>query len=272
MNPREKRMIDTLKDLKENHHVVGIKAEFEAEGTRMEEALRLKEVITKAGLDMTIKIGGCEAIKDMVDARSIGVTRIVAPMIESQYALKKYLQATHLVYPPDEWDSVNFLINVETISAVNVFDKMLQLPEIEELKGIVLGRVDMTGSMGLTRDNINDDVVFNIASEVFAKARRANIKCVIGGGVSAFSLPFFRNLPENATLDFYETRKVIFKCPEALSENADKGILKAVGFELMWLKNKRDFYKQIFEEDLVRIEMLEKRYEKLIQDAGGSAK
>jgi hypothetical protein len=272
MNPREKRMVDTLKDLKENHHVVGIKAEFEAEGTRMEEALRLKEVITKAGLDLTIKIGGCEAIKDMFDARSIGVTRIVAPMIESQYALKKYLQATHLVFPPDEWDSVNFLINIETISAVAVFDKMLQLPEIGELKGVVLGRVDMTGSMGLTRVDVNADQVFNIAQEVFTKARRANMECVIGGGVSAHSLPFFRKLPENGTLDFYETRKVIFKCPEGLGENADKGMLKAVGFELMWLKNKRDFYKQIFEEDLVRIEMLEKRYKKLIQDAGGSAK
>jgi hypothetical protein len=238
----------------------------------MEEALRLKEVITKAGLDLTIKIGGCEAIKDMFDARSIGVTRIVAPMIESPYALKKYLQATHLVFPADEWDSVDFLINIETISAVKIFDGMLQLPEIGELKGVVLGRVDMTGSMGLSRDNINDDAVFNIAQEVFTKARRANMECVIGGGVSAFSLPFFRNLPQHATLDFYETRKVIFKCPEAMSENADKGILKAVGFELMWLKNKRDFYKQIFEEDLVRIEMLQKRYEKLIQDAGGSAK
>ena len=272
MNPREKRMIDTLKDLKENHHVVGIKAEFEAEGTRMEEALRLKEVITKAGLDMTIKIGGCEAIKDMFDARSIGVTRIVAPMIESQYALKKYLQATHLVFPEDEWDSVHFLINIETISAVHVFDEMLLLPESGELKGIVLGRVDMTGSMGMSRENINDEPVYNIAEEVFIKAKRNRMECVIGGGVSAFSLPFFRKLPDIATLDYYETRKVIFKCPEALSDKAETGILKAVGFELMWLKNKRDFYKLIFEEDLVRIEMLEKRYEKLIHDAGGSAK
>ena len=272
MNPREKRMVDTLKDLKENHHVVGIKAEFEAEGTRMEEALRLKEVITKAGLDLTIKIGGCEAIKDLLDARSIGVTRIVAPMIESQYALKKYLQATHLVFPSDEWDTVNFLINIETISAVEAFDKMLQLSEIDKLKGIVLGRVDMTGSMGLSRENINDEPIFNIAKEVFTKAKKKGMECVIGGGVSAFSLPFFRRLPADATLDFYETRKVIFKCPEALSEKADAGILKAVGFELMWLKNKRDFYKLIFEEDLLRIEMLEKRYEKLIQDAGGNAK
>lgn len=272
MNPREKRMVDSLKNLKENHHVVGIKAEFEAEGTRMEEALRLKEVVTKAGLDLTIKIGGCEAIKDMFDARSIGVTRIVAPMIESQYALKKYLQATHMVFPADEWEGVSFLINIETISAVKVFDEMLRLPEIKELKGIVLGRVDMTGSMGLTRENINDDPVFDICAEVFGKARKSNMECVIGGGVSAHSLPFFRRLPQGATLDFYETRKVIFKCPEALSENADKGILKAVGFELMWLKNKRDFYKQIYEEDLVRIDMLQKRYDKLIEQAGGTYK
>ena len=112
MNALEQRMVDVLKDLKENHHVVGVKAEFEAEGTRMEEALRLKEVITKAGLDLTIKIGGCEAIRDMYDARSIGVTRIVAPMIETPYALKKYLTATHMVYPKDEWETVDFLINV----------------------------------------------------------------------------------------------------------------------------------------------------------------
>ena len=67
MNTLEKKMVDTLKDLRENHHVVGIKAEFEAEGTRLEEALRLKEVVTKAGLDLTIKIGSqnfsCKPLK-----------------------------------------------------------------------------------------------------------------------------------------------------------------------------------------------------------------
>jgi hypothetical protein len=48
------------------------------------------------------------------------------------------------------------------------------------------------------------------------------------------------------------------------------GILKAVGFELMWLKNKRDFYGAIFKEDEQRLVMLEARYKKLITEAGGA--
>ena len=262
-------MVEVLKDLRENHHVIGIKAEFEAEGTRMEEALRLKEVITKAGLDLTIKIGGCEALKDMYDCRSIGVTRIVAPMIESAYALKKYLAATKLVFPADEREEVSFLINIETIDGFNSFDKMLELKEIGDLDGIVLGRVDMTGSLGLTRDDINSDKIFEMAKALLVKAKAKGMECVIGGGVSAASLPFFKKLP-GGILDRYETRKIIFKCPEALNDKADKGILKAVGFELMWLKNKRDFYGMIFEEDKHRIEMLQSRYDKLIKEAGGS--
>ena len=269
MNALELRMVDQLKDLKENHHVVGIKAEFEAEGTRMEEALRLKEVITKAGLDLTIKIGGCEAIRDMFDARSIGVNRIVAPMIESAYALKKYLQATHIVYPQDEWQSVKFLINVETIDGFNKFEDMLQISEIKDLAGIVFGRVDMTGSLGMRREDINSDKLFQMASELFIIARKHNLECVIGGGVSAESIDFFNRLPENGKIHHYETRKVIFECPAATGKNADKGILKAVGFELMWLKNKRNFYKSIYEEDAMRIDMLQSRYDKLIEEAGG---
>lgn len=90
---------------------------------------------------------------------------------------------------------------------------------------------------------------------------------VIGGGVSAQSLPFFKELPY---LSRFETRKIIFDAKKALNDaNADKGILKAVGFELMWLKNKREFYKMIFDEDAARLTMLEARYKKLIEEAGG---
>jgi hypothetical protein len=62
---------------------------------------------------------------------------------------------------------------------------------------------------------------------------------------------------------------ITFKCPEALNIDYEKGILKAVGFELMWLKKKRDYYQMIFEEDKHRIQMLENRYDKLIKEAGG---
>lgn len=269
MNSLEKKMVDTLIDLKNNHHVVGIKAEFEAEGTRLEEALRLKEVVTRAGLDLTIKIGGCEAIKDMYDARTIGVNGIVAPMIESPYAMKKYVKATKFVFPEEEREAVKFLINIETKMGYDNLDAIISDPSFAEVSGVVLGRVDMTGSMGLTREDINSDKIFEIANNIAKKVHRLNKDVVIGGGVSAQSLPFFKNL-EDGALSRFETRKIIFDAKSALSDpNADKGILKAVGFELMWLKNKREFYGMIFKEDEQRLVMLENRYKKLIEEAGG---
>jgi 4-hydroxy-2-oxoheptanedioate aldolase len=268
VNNLEKRMVDSLIDLKENHDVIGVKAEFEAEGTRLEEASRLKEVVSRAGLELTIKIGGCEAIKDMYEARVIGVSRIVAPMIETAYALKKFISATRLVFTKEEYDSIDFLINIETITAYKNLDEILSVEEIKYLDGIVLGRVDMTQSMGLTREDINCNEIFEITRDVFTKAKNKSLECAIGGGVSAETIKFINNLPEGLT-DRYETRKVIFKCPEALNKHPDEGILKAVGFELMWLKNKRNFYGMIHMEDQYRIQYLEARYEKLISEAGG---
>jgi len=269
MNSLEKRMVDVLADLKENHHVIGVKAEFEAEGTRLEEALRLKDVVSKAGLELTIKVGGCEALLDMYQSRSIGVVHIVGPMVETPYALTKYLAAVKLAYPAEERDQVHFLVNIETIDAVRNFDRMLELPEIGELDGVVLGRVDLTGSMGKNREYVNSPEILEIARDLFTKAKKHNLDCVVGGGVSKETVPFLRQLPEGL-VDRYETRKVIFSCPEALNDGYEKGILKAVGFELMWLKNKRDYYKLIYEEDMHRIQMLESRYDRMIKEAGGA--
>ena len=269
MNSLERKMVDALKDLKEKHHVVGIKAEFEAEGTRIEEALRLKEVCMAADLGLTIKIGGCEALRDMYECKVIGVARIVAPMVESAFALKKFLAATQLAFNQEERDEIDFAVNVETISSYKAFDEMLALPEIDQLDGVVMGRVDMSGSLNLKRDEINSRQIFEITRDLFQKAKQKNLECAIGGGVSAHSLPFFRELP-TGSLDRYETRKVIFGCPGALEKEADKGILKAVGFELLWLKNKRDYYSLIAAEDAQRIVMLEARYKTLIEEAGGT--
>jgi hypothetical protein len=266
MNTLERKMVDALKDLKENHYVVGVKAEFEAEGTRLEEALRLKEVCMRAGVGLTIKIGGCEAVRDMYECRVIGVERIVAPMVESAYALKKFLKAARMAFPADELQDVALSINVETISTVRALDEMLALPDIDTLNGIVVGRVDLTGSLGMGRDDINDSRVLEICQEVFTKCKAKNLVGAIGGGVSAHALPFLQQIPG---LNYFETRKVMFACPGALNDDTGDGILKAVGFELLWLKNKRDFYGMISREDEQRIGMLEYRYKQDIVQAGG---
>ena len=145
---------------------------------------------------------------------------------------------------------------------------MVKSPYFSDVDGVVLGRVDMTGSMGLTREDINSEPIFDIALPISKKMQEMNKDMVIGGGVSAHSLPFFKRLPY---LSRFETRKIIFDSNASLKDpNADKGILKAVGFELMWLKNKREFYKMIFDEDAARLTMLEARYKKLIEEAGGT--
>jgi 4-hydroxy-2-oxoheptanedioate aldolase len=267
MNSIEREMVSILKDLKENHHVVGVKAEFEAEGTRLEEAMRLKEVLERAGLGLTLKIGGCEAIRDMYEARVLGVTRIVAPMIESPFAMKKFLQAIDLAFPADERDQIDFAVNIETISAYKCMDEMLSVPGIEKLGGVVAGRVDLSGSMGLTREDINGKPVMDIVKDIISKAKAKSLETAVGGGVSAHSLPVLREIPAGQ-LDRYETRKVIFGCPAALSNDSEKGILKAVYFELLWLKNKREFYGLIFSEDAQRIEMLEARYKSSMAKMG----
>lgn len=257
MNKLEKEMIALLRDLKANYHVAGVKAEFEAEGTRLEEAMRLKDVTATAGLGLNIKIGGCEAIKDLLDAVSLGAQRIIAPMVETPYALKKFIKAAQLVYR-DAIDQVDLLVNIETVTAYENFAEMLKLPEIKYLNGIVIGRVDMVGSLGMGRDTINSQQVLDITKDLAARAKDKNLTVVVGGGVSVDSIPFFQSFPAGH-LDRFETRKVIFNCPAAIN-NPEEAFIKAVQFELMWLNNKRDYYSAIAREDEDRIIMMENRY------------
>ena len=62
-------------------------------------------------------------------------------------------------------------------------------------------------------------------------------------------------------LDRFETRKIIFSDQSLTALNLKEGMLDAVSFELLWLKNKKNYYGSIFNEDDKRIKMLSDRWE-----------
>jgi 4-hydroxy-2-oxoheptanedioate aldolase len=260
MNIIERKMVAILCDLRDNHGVIGIKAEFEAEGTRFEEGVRLKEVVTRAGLDLCIKIGGCEAIRDMFDARILGASKIVAPMIESEFALKKYVESFEKVFSAEERKDISFAINLETKQCAKNFEEIATSPSFQKIDCVVVGRNDLSYSLGLTREGINHPETMRIATEFMTRSKDSNrnIVCGIGGGVSATSVPLFLQfMPES--LSYYETRKVMFDFKKSIG-NYEIGIFKALKFEVLWLQNKGNYYSAIAKEDEKRLETLSSRY------------
>ena len=258
MNNTEKKMVELLVRGKELHGILSVKAEFEAEGTRTDELLRLVDVARAAGLPLTLKIGGCEAIRDLLEAKQIGVKYIVAPMIETAYALSKFIQAKNLVFSPDEQADTEFLVNIETITAFQNIESLLVLAQ-KNLSGFVFGRVDFSGSMGLGRDGIESDEITQKILQVSDSAKKYNLDLVVGGAISTAALPALRKVSE-IKLTRFETRKVIFDGTSITSPLIEDALLNAVHFELLWLLNKRDYYSAITNEDRQRIEMLESRW------------
>jgi hypothetical protein len=261
MNRTERKMVEILEKGKSAHGVVSVKAEFEAEGTRTDELLRLVDISRSAGLPLTLKIGGCEAIRDLLEAKQIGVKYIVAPMIETPYALSKYIHARDMVYSEDERDGMHFLFNMETITAYHHRQEMAELAQ-KSLTGIVFGRVDFSGSMGLSRTAIESEEVTSKVLDVADLCASHNLELVMGGAISVDALSNLKRVHERG-LTRFETRKVVFAGDSSVSENIQDGLLNAVHFELLWLLNKRDYYSSITKEDQIRIEMLESRWQVL---------
>jgi hypothetical protein len=261
MTPSARKLLDSLSWGVDGANFAGVKAEFEAEGTRAEDLKILLFAARTLGLETIVKIGGCEALRDMRELSTMGrVTNIVAPMIESPFALKKFKQMAkrsqeHLDFKPDLY------FNIETITAVKHIDSILDEAASEGIiDGLTFGRGDYTESIGLGRSEVDVAEVSDVVIEVCKKAIERGLHFCVGGSVTSKSISVLKELSKEGALAF-ETRKISVNFSDVgyNESQIQNSIEAALKFELVWLETKRDRYFKVADEDKERIVQLESR-------------
>ncbi len=257
MNNKKMQLLDSLKELKETCGVIGIKAEFEAEGARMDELIELRELVVRADLGFVIKIGGCEAVHDMNQAKLLGATGIMAPMIESPFAMSKFSSAAKRVYGEDV-ETIEWIINAETKTCHANYEAILGKGK-DFLNTVTVGRSDLSASMGIERKDIESKAVFDATKDMLKMSRLVGCTTNFGGNIGIESIPFIIGMSDVA--DRFETRKVVITMDD--DENRlKKAIAKALHFELLYLLNKKSYYSRLSQEDEARIERMQLQLEK----------
>lgn len=217
MTRNEVKMLSILRELKEKYNAIGIRGELEAEGSRINELMLLSRLGALSSLKLFIKVGGCEAISDIRKAKELGAYGILAPMIESGFALKKFKEAIRKVYgsgycvPNLEntktTSGLETIINIETVTGYENLKSILKEGQ-GEIDTVSIGRVDLSASLGIDRSGINSDKILSITKDIMEKSKQYGYKVNFGGGISEDAIPFIEELfPLN---DRFETRKIVF--------------------------------------------------------------
>lgn len=260
----EKTILDLLKKGRDMEWFAAVRAEFEAEGAHPDEICRLLDLGRRADLDFVLKIGGCEAIRDLQDAKKYGADRVIAPMIESPYAAQKFAGAIQAVYGDfAQYDTEHqpvCLINIETAQGVAQHEQILaSLPPC--IQGVVFGRVDYVMSQGWSRAMVNDESVQGTAMMLGDACAKTRKHFVLGGGISATSVHFLQAVQACTPLWAVETRKIAFSSPIMAEEVFLEALETAAYIEYLWLQNKRNHYIRLADADQSRLQMLYDRFD-----------
>jgi hypothetical protein len=218
---------DNLKLLKEYYSLVSLKAGTEVEAMTFPEIVEMRRV-SEDIVPLTVKIGGPEARNDIDYMLSIGVDKILAPMIESTYGLKNFVLTMAELDPEKK---ARLAINIETITAYRNIKCILGSPFCAFIDQVTVGRTDLSSSMD---KDVDSDEVFKLAREIVSLAALCGKKTSIGGKINHSNAA---KIKERIKPDFINTRNVSVRCE---SQNVTEDVKAA----LLWEKN---FYQYLYD-------------------------
>ena len=225
----QKKLINQLKIFKKLG-VTGVKQSLEDEGVSFKD-IEIMRILTKnTKLKLNVKIGGCEAKNDILFCSNLKVDSIVAPMVESSYALKKLIQTV-----PKEYLG-NLFINLESKTAFSNINKIVNADSFKKLKGVVIGRSDLAGSYGMTKSQVNSKKIYNEVHSILKKVKKKGKITKMGGSITVNAKNFIKKLYEEKLINNIETRNLELKLSNRNISNLDKIIPEIFEFEMLWVK------------------------------------
>ena len=236
-----KNLLECLIELKKLG-VTAVKQSTEDEGASFEDILMMRKITNKVGIKLNVKVGGCEAKNDIFYCKRIKADAIVAPMVESDYALKKFIQCAGVS------KNCSLYLNLETRLAIKNLNKIVSSNSFSKIDGVVIGRSDLAGSMNKSKDYVNSKKIFRIAEKTYRYISQKKNKKIIfkmGGSITPLSKNFIEDLYNKKLLNYIETRNIEIKLSRKTLINLDNIIIKGFHFEKEWLKKRAQFIKKV---------------------------
>ena len=175
-------------------------------------------------LPLMVKIAGPEAKVDLRHLQAIGVTAILGPMIESEYALEKFVTVVTQHYKNSK-QCPSLAINLETIQAYHLLDNILNNRFFEWIDLVVIGRLDLSLSMHI--NDVDHEDVAKVTQQLVDKVRAKGKPISIGGFVNPSSAEVIKN---NFNANRLNTIHTLFDLDK--TNNIAMAVWKAIEFEI----------------------------------------
>ncbi len=221
----------TLHQLSQEIGIVALKTGTEVEDMDFPEIQILRE-ISQGIVPIVVKLGGAEARNDMRRLIAIQIDGMIAPLIESSYALRKFIQTKNelKLTTRDAQTSKKIwnAINIESKTGVQAIDEIIDSPYFGAISQVTAARSDLSQSLQLHSDNIQ---VMQICAEILKKVKARGKRTVIGGNIQPTTIPI---ILEMIAPDLISTRNLVL-CADQMQKTSDQGkrsIRKALGFEI----------------------------------------
>jgi len=248
----EKILEESLKILKKANNLVGIKSEFEAEGSSIEDIARLKILASKINSRLFVKIGGVEARNDIYQCVALGVDGIIAPMVETKFALFKFLESIDKLKLKK---NPELTINIETKSGYQNINDIIK-SSLGKISNITIGRSDLSSSYFNEKINQNSLFITKIILDISKKIKKYPLKLTVGGGINQKTIKEYQKFKISNYVDKLETRKVILPSKNMLKKDA---LERCINFETNYILNKKEINDLKLKSEMERISNLKTR-------------